>query len=135
MKKLVSKFGFKFDLYRYTSVVNTSNVSALPAPPAPPVDPGILAYTMSVNDASWDLFDLCVSGGAVYKWNPVHTYSLKAPGFTPGNYIVISWFQTFAFKINWNRYRPACAARCPSPKSTSTWRRTLPGGAVQVEFS
>ena len=32
------------------------------------------------------------------------THSLKVPGFNPGTYDVISWFQAFAFKCNLHRY-------------------------------
>jgi hypothetical protein len=31
-------------------------------------------------------------GGGLYKLNPVVTHSLKAPGFNPCTYEIISWF-------------------------------------------
>jgi hypothetical protein len=43
-------------------------------------------------------------GGALVKLHTAVTHSLKAPGFNPWAYEVISWFQSFAFKSNLYRY-------------------------------
>jgi hypothetical protein len=43
----------------------------------------------------------------LYMLHLVVTHSLKAPGFNPCTYKVISWFQAFAFTCNVYRYLPA----------------------------
>jgi DNA polymerase III epsilon subunit-like protein len=58
------------------------------------------------------LLEIYRHGGAVYKFNPVDPYRLKAPGF--------SWFSKFAFKFNLHRYTTGNNTDTPGRRASSS---------------